>query len=139
MAASLAAAAHAATPAPLLDNTVRAMLWLSGDKGCAAGFVSAQAVALARGSVRAMFLNKLKSASAVLVAAAMLGVGATMLLQAANQAGSAEPASTGPVRLTRSTNTERVESRQFKRKVCYDDCKTDFDVGVSDGRHGRCG
>ncbi|HEX5271141.1 MAG TPA: sigma-70 family RNA polymerase sigma factor, partial [Gemmataceae bacterium] len=77
------AAAEAAVPLPLLSNTVRAALWFaSAEAGCASA-VSGQAVALARGAFRTMFLNKLKVAAAVLLAAAMLGTGATMLLRAA--------------------------------------------------------
>ena len=80
------AASQAAVPLPLLDNTVRAALWFTGEKGAAVSCVSAQAVALARGAFRAMFVNKLKIAAAALLAAAMLGMGATMLLKAAPQA-----------------------------------------------------
>jgi RNA polymerase sigma factor (sigma-70 family) len=87
VAAALAvSAARAAVPLPLLDNTVRAALWFVRDDACAAGFVSARAVALARGAVRAAFLNRLKVAGALLLAVAMLGAGATLLLKAA-QAG----------------------------------------------------
>ncbi len=86
VAAALAAAAQAAVPLPLLDRTARAALWFAREEGCSAGFVSARAVALARGAFRAMLLNRLKIAGAALLAAAMLGTGATMLLQAANQA-----------------------------------------------------
>jgi RNA polymerase sigma factor (sigma-70 family) len=88
IAAALAAAsARAAVPLPLLDNTVRAALWFARDDACAAGFVSARAVALARGAFRTMVLNKLKIAGALLLAAAMLGTGATMLLTAAPPTG----------------------------------------------------
>jgi RNA polymerase sigma factor (sigma-70 family) len=78
--------APAAVPLPLLDNTVRAALWFAGEKAAATGFVSARAVALARGTFRAMFVNKLKIAAAAVLAAAMLGTGATMLLKAAPDA-----------------------------------------------------
>jgi RNA polymerase sigma factor (sigma-70 family) len=77
--------APAAVPLPLLDNTVRAALWFAGEKA-ATGFVSAHAVALARGAFWAMFVNKLRIAAAALLAAAMLGTGATMLLKAAPEA-----------------------------------------------------
>src|SRR5262249_23150824 len=73
LAARLAATAQAAVPLPLLDNTVRAALWFAREEGCAAAIVSAQAVALARGAFRAMFLTKLKIAAAVLLAAVLLG------------------------------------------------------------------
>jgi RNA polymerase sigma factor (sigma-70 family) len=88
IAAALAtASAQASVPLPLLANTVRAALWFARGEAGAAGFVSARAVALARGTCRAMFLNKLKIAAALLLVAAMLGTGATMLLRAAPQAG----------------------------------------------------
>src|SRR5262249_1482777 len=54
-------------------------------EGGAAAFVSAQAVALARGAFRAMLLNKLLIAGTVLLAMALLGTGATALLKAASQ------------------------------------------------------
>src|SRR5262245_4108522 len=83
--------AGAAVPLPLLDATVRAALWFAGEQAAAAGFVSARAVALARGAIRAMFVNKLK-----VVAAAMLGTGATMLLKAAPQAVDSSPPEVRP-------------------------------------------
>src|SRR5262249_36496384 len=81
------AAVEAAVPLPLLSNTVRAALWFARTEAGYASAVSGQAVALARGAFRTMFLNKLKIAAAVLLAAGMLGTGATMLLRAAPQAG----------------------------------------------------
>jgi RNA polymerase sigma factor (sigma-70 family) len=88
VAAALApSAARAAVPLPLLENTVRAAVWFARDGACAAGVVSAQAVALARGAVRAMFLQKLRVGAATLLAVAMLGSGATMLLKAAPESG----------------------------------------------------
>jgi RNA polymerase sigma factor (sigma-70 family) len=84
IAAALAAAGvRAAVPLPLVDVTVRAALWFAREEACAAGFVSARAVTLARGAVRAMVLNKLKIAAVLLLAVALLGTGATMLLKAA--------------------------------------------------------
>jgi len=81
------AAAEAAVPLPLVSNTVRAALWFAREEATCAAAVSGQAVALARGAVRTMFLNKVKIAAAVLLATAMLGTGATMLLRAAPPAG----------------------------------------------------
>jgi RNA polymerase sigma factor (sigma-70 family) len=80
-----AAAAEAAPPLPLLANTVRAALWFARPEAGAAGFVSSQAVALARGACHAMFVNKLKIAAALMLATVMLGTGATMLLKASPQ------------------------------------------------------
>jgi WD40 repeat protein len=91
------AGTKAAVPLPLLANTVRAAVWFAGPEAEAAGFVSTQAVALARGACRAMFVNKLKVAAAVLLAAAMLGTGATMLLKAAPQDGPSAPTALQPL------------------------------------------
>jgi RNA polymerase sigma factor (sigma-70 family) len=88
-AAGLAAAlattvARATVPLPLLDGTVRAALWFASPQACTTGFVSARAVALARGTFRALFLDRLKIA-ALLVAAVTLATGAALLLNAAPQ------------------------------------------------------
>jgi hypothetical protein len=84
IAAALAAAgARAAVPLPLLDSTARAALWFAREEACAAGFASGRAVGLARGALRATFLNRLKVAGALLLVVAVLGTGATLLLQAA--------------------------------------------------------
>jgi RNA polymerase sigma factor (sigma-70 family) len=87
VAALATAAAPAAVPLPLLDNTVRAALWFARDDVGAASFVSAPAVALARGAVRAMSPYRRRVAGALLLAAAVLGTGATMLLEAAPRTG----------------------------------------------------
>jgi RNA polymerase sigma factor (sigma-70 family) len=76
------ATAHAAVPLPLLSNTVRAAQWFAGAEAGSAGFVSSHALALASGACEAIFVNKLKIAGAVLLAAAMLGASATMLVKA---------------------------------------------------------
>jgi RNA polymerase sigma factor (sigma-70 family) len=80
------ATAEAAVPLPLLTNTVRAALWFAREEAATTDFVTTQAVALARGVCRAMFVNKLKIAAALLLTVAMLGAGATVLLRAAPQA-----------------------------------------------------
>ena len=80
------AGAEAGVPVRLLSDTVRTALWFTSEEAGIAGVVSTRAVALAKGTFRAMFVYKLKIAGAVLVAAAMLGTGATMLLKAASQA-----------------------------------------------------
>jgi RNA polymerase sigma factor (sigma-70 family) len=80
------AGAKAAVPLPLLDNTVRAAVWFARAEAASVGFVSTQAVALARGACQAMFVHKLKIAAVLVAAAMLLGTGATMLLKAAPQA-----------------------------------------------------
>jgi RNA polymerase sigma factor (sigma-70 family) len=80
------ARAEAGVPARLLSDTMRTALWFASEEAGIAGVVSTRAVALAKGTFRAMFVSKLTIAGAVLVAAAMLGTGATMLLKAGSQA-----------------------------------------------------
>jgi RNA polymerase sigma factor (sigma-70 family) len=80
------ARSDAGVPSRLLSDTVRTALWFSSEEAGIAGVVSNRAVALAKGTFRAMIVYKLKIAAAVLVAVAMLGTGATMLLKAASQA-----------------------------------------------------
>jgi RNA polymerase sigma factor (sigma-70 family) len=97
LAAALAtAAAPAAVPLPLLDNTARAALWFARGEAGATPLVSARAVELARGACRALVLNRLKIAGALLLVAALLGTGATMLLPAAPQPGPPAPADDPP-------------------------------------------
>jgi RNA polymerase sigma factor (sigma-70 family) len=87
VAAALAAAgAEASVPLPLLANTVRAVLWFAEGTAGATALVSAGVVALARAACRAMVLNQLKFAGALLLAVALFGSGATLLLNAAPQA-----------------------------------------------------
>jgi RNA polymerase sigma factor (sigma-70 family) len=78
--------ADAGVPMRLLSDTVRTALWFASEEAGLGGVVSTRAVALAKGTLRAMFVYRLKIAAAALVAAAMLGTGATMLLKAASQA-----------------------------------------------------
>jgi RNA polymerase sigma factor (sigma-70 family) len=79
------AAAEAVVPLPLLTNTIATALWFARENAFSAATVSVEAVALARGAVRTMFLHKLQLAAGVLLAAAMLGTGATMWLRGATQ------------------------------------------------------
>jgi RNA polymerase sigma factor (sigma-70 family) len=81
--AALAAAASTAAPLPLLDNTVRVAVSLVGGEACATGVVSARALALARAVLKVTFLNHLKVAAALMLAAVMLGTGAILLWCAA--------------------------------------------------------
>ena len=77
--------AEAGVPSRLLSDTVRTALWFSSEQAGIAGVVSTRAVALAKGTFRALFVFKLKIAGAALVTVGMLGTGATMLLKAASQ------------------------------------------------------
>jgi RNA polymerase sigma factor (sigma-70 family) len=93
-----ACAADAMVPLPLVANTVRAALWFAGEEAGVASAASVQAVALARGAFRTMFLHKLQIAAAVLVAATLLGTGATLLVRAATEP--RQPAQAGSEQLT---------------------------------------
>jgi RNA polymerase sigma factor (sigma-70 family) len=103
--AALATTAQASVPLPLLDNTVRAAVWFAGEHAGTAAFVSNQAIALAKGAFRAMVIYKVKVAGALLLAAAMLGTGATLLLKAATQADPSAQAVQPP-----QTRPERAEA-----------------------------
>jgi RNA polymerase sigma factor (sigma-70 family) len=75
-------AATAGVPLAVTSSTIRAAsLFAAGQ--AAAGVLSVKAVALAEGVLKTMLLSKLKIATAVLVAAAVLGVGAAALTQQA--------------------------------------------------------
>jgi RNA polymerase sigma factor (sigma-70 family) len=100
------AAARGAVPLPLLNSTLSAIQWFAREETCAASVVSARAVALARGALRTMFLNKLKIGAALLLVALMLGTGATMLLKAAPQPDSLAQATGRP---TPEARTKRGE------------------------------
>jgi RNA polymerase sigma factor (sigma-70 family) len=90
-------AASASVPLPLLHNTVRAAVWFTAGESAGAGFVSTEALSLAKGAVKTMLVHKLKIAAGLLLAASMLGTGATMLLLAAGHTpNTAEPRSTAP-------------------------------------------
>jgi RNA polymerase sigma factor (sigma-70 family) len=70
--------ASAAVPPALIGPTVKAALGVAAGQ-TAAGLVSAQAAALMKGTLRAMLLSKLKVVALAVVAAAVLGGGATLL------------------------------------------------------------
>jgi hypothetical protein len=76
-------AASTAVPPDLLHATVHAALWFAAEEAAAPAVVSAGAVLLAKGALRAMITSKLKIASGLLLAAGLLGAGTTMLVSAA--------------------------------------------------------
>src|SRR5438128_2599050 len=76
LAATLAQnAASATVPATIIAATVAAAARVAAGKVLTAGVVSAQATALAEGVLKTMLLTKLKIATLVLLAAALVGVG----------------------------------------------------------------
>jgi RNA polymerase sigma factor (sigma-70 family) len=72
----------AAVPAPLVMSTVKAATRLAAGEA-AAGVISAQVAALAEGVIKAMWITKLKIATALLLAAAVVGWGVGLLTQPA--------------------------------------------------------
>jgi RNA polymerase sigma factor (sigma-70 family) len=98
------AAAQAAVPPPLLCNSVRAAVWFASEQAASAALISAGAVQLARHACRAMFLNKVKIAAAVLLVTALLGIGARVLLTAA-------PPSSPPIQTALQPALETADER----------------------------
>jgi RNA polymerase sigma factor (sigma-70 family) len=78
LAAGMAQGARAAVPAALATTAVKAGLLVAGG-GAVAGIVSARAAALAAGAVRAMAAGKARAVGALLLALALLGIGAGLL------------------------------------------------------------
>jgi uncharacterized protein (TIGR03067 family) len=72
-------AASAAVPAVLLDSTVKAAMLFAAGNAVAGGVVSTQAIALSKGVIETMFLNKMKFAAALVLSVTVLGGGAGVL------------------------------------------------------------
>jgi RNA polymerase sigma factor (sigma-70 family) len=73
--------ASASVPLPVASTTIKAATLLAAEQAAAGGALSASAVALAEGVLKTMLLTKLKTATAVLVLATVLGGGAVALTQ----------------------------------------------------------
>jgi RNA polymerase sigma factor (sigma-70 family) len=67
-------AASACVPGPVMMATLKAASFVAAGQGAAAGVVSAKVAALADGVIRAMFVSQLKTATAVLLAVATVGL-----------------------------------------------------------------
>jgi RNA polymerase sigma factor (sigma-70 family) len=70
-----AASVRATVPMALLETTVKAAMWFAGENAMTAGFVSAEAVHLAQGMLKAMLTSKLKFAAAAFLTVSFLGMG----------------------------------------------------------------
>jgi RNA polymerase sigma factor (sigma-70 family) len=81
LAAVLAEEAAASAPVAVLSSTVEAVRLFAAGQAAGTGGLSVQAVALADGVLKAMLLAKLKIASVVLLAVAVVGAGAIVLAQ----------------------------------------------------------
>ena len=115
------AATHATVPVPLVYNTVRAALWFASEKVAGTAFLSAEAMALARGACRAMFVHKVKIATAALLVMAFLGAGASMLLTGAVPSGP-------PIHATMRTDPDAADERLPKDVIAR--------MGTTRLRHG---
>src|SRR5262245_26573111 len=82
-------ASAAGLPAPLVASTVQTATLVAAGQ---AGLVSAKVAALTQGVLQAMFLTKLKSALALLLAVAVLGAGGWIGLRGLDNAAAATPA-----------------------------------------------
>ncbi len=123
----VSAAAEAAVPLPLFSNTVRAALWFFRAESASTDFVSTQAVTLARQACRAMLVSKLKI-PALILASAMLGTGATMVLKAAPQTDPPGQVVSQSVPDKRPEKTERLDERLPKDAIAR--------MGTTKLRHG---
>ena len=75
LAAALCGKASACVPATVASSTIKAASLFAAGKAAAAGVISAKVAALTEGILRTMFLNKLRIATAVLLAVGVLGAG----------------------------------------------------------------
>src|SRR5205823_3491267 len=73
--------ASARVPVSVTTSTIKAATVVAGGRAAAAGGISVKAAALAEGVLKTMLLTKLKIATTVLVALAVLVAGATALTQ----------------------------------------------------------
>jgi RNA polymerase sigma factor (sigma-70 family) len=73
-------AAAAAVPVPLVGATVRAAAGLAAGKAAAAGVISAEVAALTEGVLKTMCVTKLKLATVLLVAVALVSTGTGVVL-----------------------------------------------------------
>jgi RNA polymerase sigma-70 factor (ECF subfamily) len=74
-------AASASVPPPLAASTAASAVLVAGRQFTVAGVVSAQVAALTEGVMKAMFMTRLKIATAVLVAAGLLGLGTVAFIR----------------------------------------------------------
>jgi RNA polymerase sigma factor (sigma-70 family) len=83
----LAKAATAAVTIGLANSTMQTVRLIAGGPAAGAGAVSARAVTLAEGVLKAMLMTKVKIVTVALLAAGVLGFGTSLAIQRAAQAG----------------------------------------------------
>ena len=77
---SLATSASAAVPIGLLETTTEAAALFAAGELAAAGAISSQAVILAQGALKVMFLNRLQFVGVILLVLGLVGAGTGMVL-----------------------------------------------------------
>jgi uncharacterized protein (TIGR03067 family) len=75
LAAALSGKASACVPASVASSTIKAASLIAAGKAAAASVISAKVAGLTEGILRTMFLNKLRIATALLLAVGVLGAG----------------------------------------------------------------
>ena len=73
--------ASAAMPTAVVSSTIEAVTLVTAGQAAVSGLISAKVAALTEGVLKAMFLTKLKTVTAVLVAVAVVGAGAAGLIR----------------------------------------------------------
>jgi hypothetical protein len=111
--------ALAGVPAPLVISTVKAAALTAAGCATAAGWVPAKVTILVQGVLRAMFMTKIKVATAWLLAVGVVGSGVgfmTYPAQVAAQPGSKTPSRPLPMLPADPPNVERVPPSPLPRK-----------------------
>jgi RNA polymerase sigma factor (sigma-70 family) len=78
LAADWAGEASAGVSLPLASSTLRAALAGTAEKAAAAGLITAQAAALTKGALQAMWLTKLKATTALVLSMTLIGGGGAL-------------------------------------------------------------
>jgi RNA polymerase sigma factor (sigma-70 family) len=123
-------AASASVPAPLVASTIKTVMLVAASPAPTAGVVSAQVAALTEGVLKTMFLAKLKTATALLLAFGIL-TGAAMLtrhvMAAKERQGSAVPQPQSPEQPTAQANPGKPQpaAKQPERPRADNRARTD--------------
>jgi RNA polymerase sigma factor (sigma-70 family) len=116
-------AAPACVPAALVGSTVKAALLVAAGKAAAAGALAAPVAALMEGVLKAMLLNKLKAATAVLLGAGVLVAATSLLVVPAVATGAPDDANRAEARRAAPPTPrgkDTVNDADFIRRACLD-------------------
>jgi RNA polymerase sigma factor (sigma-70 family) len=126
----------------VVSATVKAASILAAGKVVAAGLISAKVVALTKGTVLSMFLTKVKTKTAVVLVAGILGAGGLAMTQvllpapvAAQQAAPKKIPADEPKKPNSQLAAEGAKVRELRKERLdalrkrYDLTKEDYDVG----------